>query len=145
MTIHVYWRPCDKSQLVLCVLWCIHAYFKALLKVNLRVTNKRWLIGQLVTTSLRWREEGGTVVFQGLTRQHAGWLYLGEDGRRCVAVASECFMQLLQFDQHRSLVLVSPQRAISDQTTVMVQRAAVAGRVQPAVLLDLLGFGWETL
>lgn len=71
----------------------------------------------------------------------AGWLYLGEEGRRCVAVASKRFMQLLQFDQHRFLVLVFPQRAISDQPIVMVQRAAVAGGVQPAVLFYLLGFG----
>lgn len=50
-------------------------------------------------------------------------------------------MQLLQFDQNRSLVLVFPQRAISDQSTVMVQRAAVTGGVQPAVLFYLVGFG----
>lgn len=54
-------------------------------------------------------------------------------------------MQLLQFDQHGSLVLVLPQSAVSDQPAVVIQRAAVAGGVQPAVLLHLLGFGWETL
>lgn len=98
-----------------------------------------------MTISVRPQKEGGGVVFKLLTRQHAAsqaaLLHLGEDGRRCVAVASECFLQLLQFDQHRSLVLVFPQRAISDQSTVMVQWAAVASSVQPAVLLYLLGLG----
>lgn len=82
----------------------------------------------------------GEGLFKLLT-SHADWLYLGEDGGRCVAVSSQCFVQLLQFDQHRSLVLVFPQRAISDQPAVVIQRAAVAGGVQPAVLLHLLGFG----
>lgn len=56
-----------------------------------------------------------------------GRLYLGKDGCRRVAVSPQCFVQLVQFLQHRFLVLVFPQRPVSDQPAVLIQRAAVPG------------------
>lgn len=64
---------------------------------------------------------------------------LGEDGCRCVAVSSECFVQLLQPQQHRSLMFVLPQGSGPDQPAVVIQRPAEPTAEPTAVLHLLLG------
>lgn len=74
-----------------------------------------------------------------------GWLHLGENRCRCVAVSSECFVELVQCLQHRFLVLIFPQWPVSDQPSVVIQRAAETGAAYTALLHRLLGFHRETL
>lgn len=80
-----------------------------------------------------------------MVTESRGWLYLGEDRCRCVAVSSECFAKLVQFLQHRFLVLVFPQWSVSDQPAVVIQGAAETGVAASALLHRLLGFHPETL
>lgn len=70
--------------------------------------------------------------------------HLGEDRRRCIAVSSEGFVELVQFLQHRFLVLILPQWPVSDQPAVVIHRAAENRGGHP-VFLRLLGFHCETL
>lgn len=66
--------------------------------------------------------------------------YPGEDRCRGVAVSSQSFVQLVQFLHHRFLVLILPQRPISDQPGVVIQGAAEAGGANIALLLRLPDF-----
>lgn len=66
--------------------------------------------------------------------------HLGEDGCRCVAVSSECLVELVQRLQHRFLMLILPQRPVPDQPGVVIQRAAEPGGASHALLRLLLRF-----